>query len=200
MCSAGMSHVLRRLRTTALSDSIRMVARASAVPRSAAVVLTVVAPAALVAPACKHHLADVSAGVRWAATDSSSLLARSQRLCCGCSSRALGLAEVVCHTERSVSAGVAAAPDDARCSTLLVALSSRRRALVTLRDTAAACALLARTLTSMEADGQRSRGKRSMSAVARVAPRRRRPTDAVHSAVCCAALGALRAVSAKWSW
>ena len=136
-----MPHVLRRLRTpgtlsrrSASSDSIWMVARASAVPRSAAAVLTVVAPAALVAPARKHHPADMSAGARWAATAPRSLLARSQRPCCGSSSRALGLAEVVRPTECSASAAVAAAPDDARRSILLAALSSRRRALVTLSE------------------------------------------------------------------
>ena len=116
-CAAAAAHARDAVETTASSDSIWMVARASAVPRSAAAVLIVVAPAALVAPARKHHLADVSAGVRWAATVSRSLLARSQRLRCGSSSRALGLAEVVCPTERSASAAVAAAPDDARRST-----------------------------------------------------------------------------------
>jgi hypothetical protein len=50
-CAAAAAHARDAVETTALSDSIWMVARASAVPRGAAAVLTVAAPAALVAPA-----------------------------------------------------------------------------------------------------------------------------------------------------
>ena len=46
------------------SDSIWMVPRASAVPRSVVAVPIVVAPAALVASVYRHHLAVVSASVR----------------------------------------------------------------------------------------------------------------------------------------
>ena len=156
-CAAAAAHARDAVEMTALSDSIWMVARASTVPRSVAAAPTVVAPASLVAPACRHHPADVSAGARRPVIDSRLLLARFQRLR-GYSLRALGLAEVACSTECSASAAVAAAPDG-RCNILLVAPSSRRRALVTLRDAAAACALLVPTLTLMEADGRRSRGR-----------------------------------------
>ena len=205
-CAAVAAHARNAVEATALSDRTWMVPRASAVPRSVAAGLILVAPAALVAPAYRHRPAAVSAGVMWPVVDSRVLHTRLQRWC-GSSLCVLGLAEVTCATERSASAVVAAALDDASCNRRLTALSSCRRAPVTLRDVAAAYALLAPTLALMEAEGRRRKGRRSISAArpemlaaARAASRRRRPADVVHSAACCAALGALSAVSTKWSW